>query len=288
VLGSLPSPRSGPSEPPLPRQARRDAPDLFHHVVLRGIDRQRIFVDDVDRRDLLARLDRILPLLGVVCLAWALVPNHVHLLLRTTSHPLSAAILRIATGYAGRFNRRHGRVGYLFQNRYWSEPILDDTHLRVLVVYVHRNPVKAGMVDLTGLARFPWTGHAALMGAPAWAFHDVGGALDLFGGGRDGRRNLRAWMRRGAADPERRRVAADPAVDAAIAAAARDAGVSVEEVLAGSRRAPACAARRRIIEVACRELGLPQARVAELLRISPAAVSRSRRSGRGVSPSSTK
>lgn len=265
----------------MPRQARRDAPGVHHHVVLRGLNRAAIFEDARDRGDLVARLDRILPESGTTCLAWALMPNHFHLVVRTGPVPLATVVARAATGYAKYFNRRHARCGYLFQNRYWSEPVRDDAHLSTLVVYVHRNPVKAGLVSLRALGRHPWTGHAALLGATARPFHDARSALALFGDGPDAPRVLREQMLR-AADPAHGAPRGEPGLARLLAAVAQGEGVAPGEILGGSRRPRVCAARRRMVVVACRELGLSQVRVAEFLGVSPAAVSQAyRRAGTG-------
>jgi REP element-mobilizing transposase RayT len=169
----------------MPRAPRVDAPGLFHHVVVRGVERRAIFVDDEDRRDFLHRLDRILPESGMPCLAWVLIPNHVHLLVRTVSVSISRVMARVGTGYARRFNERHGRVGHLFQNRFRSRPIDDEVDLRGVLRYVHLNPLKhdlvRGLEGRDGLEAFPWSGHLALLGAVApRPFHDAAGALAAF------------------------------------------------------------------------------------------------------------
>ena len=67
----------------MPRRSRIDAPGALHHIIARGINRQRIFTDDADRDNFLDRLGNILSETQTACLAWALIPNHFHLLLRT-------------------------------------------------------------------------------------------------------------------------------------------------------------------------------------------------------------
>jgi REP element-mobilizing transposase RayT len=125
-----------------------------------------VFRDDCDREDFVARLERVATEGGATCLAFALIPNHVHLVLRTGARPLAELMSRLNTGYARRFNRRYRRSGHLFQNRYGSLLVGDDAYLRVLIRYVHLNPLRAGLVvSLASLARYPWSGHAALMGA---------------------------------------------------------------------------------------------------------------------------
>jgi len=179
--------------------ARRDAPGAVHHVLLRGIERGRIFLDDADREDFLARLDRNVFEAGAACLAWALIPNHVHMVLRTGQRPLSELMRRLDTGYARSFNLRHRRSGYLFENRFRSICIEDDAYLRVLIRYVHLNPLRAGLVpSLEALAAYRWAGHAGLMGRQRRGFHAVEEVLGWFGGELGvARAALICWMREG-------------------------------------------------------------------------------------------
>ena len=104
----------------MPRQSRIDAPDALQHVIGRGISRRKIFSNDGDRDDFLKRLSGILSETQTACYAWALIPNHFHLLLRTGVMPISNVMSRLLTGYAAGYNRRHRRYGHLFQNRYKS------------------------------------------------------------------------------------------------------------------------------------------------------------------------
>jgi REP element-mobilizing transposase RayT len=104
----------------MPRKARIDAPGALHHVICRGIEKRKIFWDDSDRDDFLNRVTEVLLDSQTPCYAWALMPNHFHLFLRTGNAPIGNIMRRILSGYAGRFNRRHRRAGHLFQNRYKS------------------------------------------------------------------------------------------------------------------------------------------------------------------------
>ncbi len=106
--------------PATPRGPRLDAPDTLHHVMARGIERRRLFASAADCADFVARLEAVVGATGFHVLAWALLPNHVHLLARTGPQPLPTAMRRLLTGYAVGFNRRHHRHGHLFQNRYKS------------------------------------------------------------------------------------------------------------------------------------------------------------------------
>jgi REP element-mobilizing transposase RayT len=149
----------------MPRQARLDAPGLLQHVMARGIERRDIFKDDKDRELFLGRLAIVLDETQTQCYAWALIPNHFHLLLRTGPTPLSKVMRRLMTGYAVTFNRRHKRSGHLFQNRYKSVVCEEDSYLLELIRYIHLNPLRVGLVnDLRELDKYHWAGHSAILG----------------------------------------------------------------------------------------------------------------------------
>ena len=165
----------------MPRGPRADAPDTAHHVVIRGIERRAIFLDERDHDAFLERLDRLIPELGFTCWAWVLMPNHVHLALKRSESPLSLLMARLGTSYAGYFNRRHARAGHLFQNRFWSRVIADEEERVAVVRYIHRNPIRASLVsDEAELAALRWCGYGALVGErPPRAFHAVEAARML-------------------------------------------------------------------------------------------------------------
>ena len=72
----------------MPRKSRIDAPGALHHVIGRGIERRKIFLDDTDRNNFLDRLGYIITDTRTACYAWALIPNHSHMLLRTATSPI--------------------------------------------------------------------------------------------------------------------------------------------------------------------------------------------------------
>ena len=102
------------------RGPRLDAPGVLHLVIVRGIEGRAIFQDAADRRDFVARLAVVTAADAWAVYAWALLPNHLHLLVRTGRRPLGRTMGALLAGYAGAFNRRHRRHGHLFQNRYRS------------------------------------------------------------------------------------------------------------------------------------------------------------------------
>ncbi len=149
----------------MPRQSRIDTTGALHHIIARGIERRRIFEDDQDRHDFLKNLGLILEQTETACLAWSLMSNHFHLLLRTGVTPIATVMRRLLTGHAIRYNRRHQRHGHLFQNRYKSILCQEECYLLELVRYIHLNPLRAKLVaDLDQLDQYPFCGHGVIIG----------------------------------------------------------------------------------------------------------------------------
>jgi REP element-mobilizing transposase RayT len=133
--------------------------------MVRGINKEDIFTDDTDRRDFLRRLESAVTEDKSVVYAWALMGNHVHLLIRSGVKGIGSVMRRLLTGYAVSFNKRHQRTGHLFENRYKSILCEEEHYLLALVRYIHLNPVRAGIIkDLKFLDAYPWSGHKAMVG----------------------------------------------------------------------------------------------------------------------------
>lgn len=168
----------------MPRSARLDIPGLLQHVIVRGIERRDIFLDDEDRTRFLKRFSTLLVKTDTRCFAWALMSNHFHLLLMPTAVPLSCFMRRLLTGYAVVFNRKYSRSGHLFQNRYKSIVCEEEPYLLELVRYIHLNPLRAGLVsELAALDHYQWGGHAVLMGNCQLEGHATTEVLAHFGKG---------------------------------------------------------------------------------------------------------
>ena len=149
----------------MPRKSRLDIPGLLQHVIVRGIERKKIFRDDADRAMFVNRLSSLLEETSTDCYAWALIPNHFHLLVRSNNQALGIFMRRLLTGYAVNFNHRHKRSGHLFQNRYKSIVCDEESYFLELVRYIHLNPLRARQVEnLDALDSYPWSGHAVLIG----------------------------------------------------------------------------------------------------------------------------
>ena len=149
----------------MPRQARLDVPGTLHHVIVRGIEGSNIFREEEDRKDFTGRICSLVKETETHILAWALMDNHIHLLIISGPCGLSTFMGRLLTGYSIGFNRKHRRFGHLFQNRYKSIICAMDPYLLELVRYIHLIPLRAGLVkSLEELETYPWCGHGVLTG----------------------------------------------------------------------------------------------------------------------------
>ena len=166
----------------MPRIARLDTPGLLHHVMIRGIERRKIFLDDQDRENLAKRLSLLLPETVTQCYAWAFMPNHAHFLFKSGPSGIATLMRRLLTGYVVSYNKRHKRHGQLFQNRYKSIICQEDPYLVELVRYIHLNPLRAKIVShYEALESYPYCGHSAMMGIEEREWQNVEYVLRHFG-----------------------------------------------------------------------------------------------------------
>jgi len=189
----------------MPRKARIDAPGALHHIIIRGIERRKIFREDADRANFLDRLGGIIADTQTQCFAWALIPNHAHMLLRTGRVPVATVMRRLLTGYAVSFNRKYRRHGQLFQNRYKSILCQEDAYLKELVRYIHLNPLRAGLVsEMKDLDRYGWSGHSVVMAKTKNDWQNIDYVLGLLDDTKlKARRQYRAFVQKGIAEGKR-------------------------------------------------------------------------------------
>lgn len=162
----------------MPRHAREIGSSSVFHVVSRGCSRQIIFEDDNDRAFFMTRLRTCLKSCDGVLLCWCLMDNHFHLLVKMENGRLSDFMHHLLSGYAGYFNRLHGRSGPLFEGRFKSEPVDTDSYFLDVVRYIHRNPVKAGISR--GLS-YSWSSYDILAASDA-SWRDGSFVVEIFGG----------------------------------------------------------------------------------------------------------
>ena len=146
------------------RQLRKESATGIHHVMLRGINRQDIFVDSEDYRVFIHYLHKLVrtkddsgqPLPAYATFyAYCLMNNHVHLLIREGAEKLSSAVKRLAAAYARYYNTKYQHYGHLFQDRFKSEPVNDAAYFFTLLRYIHQNPVAAGLTE--DVAGYEWS-----------------------------------------------------------------------------------------------------------------------------------
>jgi REP element-mobilizing transposase RayT len=163
------------------RPLRLEFAGALYHVTSRGNARQRIYLDNEDRRIYLDLLGKEIEQQSWCCYAYCLMDNHYHLLIETREPNLVAGMRRLNGVYTQSFNRRHRRVGHLFQGRYKSIVVDKDVYLRELCRYIVLNPVRAKSVKTP--QRWPWSSYRATRGeepAPSWLA--VGEVRALFPG----------------------------------------------------------------------------------------------------------
>lgn len=146
----------------------------LYHVLSRGNEGRGIVADDADRKRFLETIGDVAERFEVEIFAYVLMTNHYHLLVRTRQANLSRAMQWFGTAYTRRFNNRHGRGGHLFQGRFKSILVENDAYLLRLSLYIHRNPLRAGMTKR--LADYPWSSYRAYAygrGGPDWLCTDL-------------------------------------------------------------------------------------------------------------------
>lgn len=165
----------------MPRIGRLLVPDGIYHLIGRGLERRAIFQDVRDKQEFLKRLQMNLGKSEMQCLAWAVMPNHYHLLVRVGNRTLASLMQPLLTGFAGFYNHRHDRAGYVFQNRFQSILCEDNAYLLELIRYIHRNPLKSGLVpNVQALATYPWSGHSGVVGMHRRPWHSINEMLRYF------------------------------------------------------------------------------------------------------------
>ncbi|RKQ29270.1 transposase [Oceanobacillus halophilus] len=127
------------------RKPRRKSRSGIYHIMLRGINRQTIFEDDVDKRRFLETLLKYKPVCNYQIYSYCLMDNHVHLLMKETDESISVAIKRISSSYVYWYNQKYERTGHLFQERFKAEVVENPISFLTVLRYIHQNPMKAGL-----------------------------------------------------------------------------------------------------------------------------------------------
>ena len=151
------------------RPLRLEFAGAICHVTARGDRQEEIYLDDTDRVGYLELLGEVCGRFNWTLHAYCLMTNHYHLIVETPDANLSIGMRQLNGVYTQRFNRRHRRVGHVFQGRYHAVLVQKETYLLELTRYVVLNPVRAGMVAEPG--HWPWSSYGAMLGlvpTPTW------------------------------------------------------------------------------------------------------------------------
>ena len=159
------------------RTARIKSETGIYHVMLRGNNKQIVFFNSGDYCKFLKILRECKVKDGFELYAYCLMPNHIHLLLKTADAPLGDVMRRIATKFAIWYNIKHDRIGHLFQDRFKSEPVNDESYFCTVMRYIHMNPVKAGLCK--DLEDYPYSSYVQYLDQSEWV--DSAFFLDRFG-----------------------------------------------------------------------------------------------------------
>jgi len=146
----------------MPRQARVKGEYCIYHIIQRGNERKDIFFSDNDRERYLETVRNMRDRYNFVMYAYCLMTNHTHLLINDNGNDISKIIQSINISYVQYINRCYRRCGHLFQDRFKSEIVDNDSYLLQVSKYIHNNPVKAGLVKEPG--QYKWSSYTAYTG----------------------------------------------------------------------------------------------------------------------------
>lgn len=205
------------------------------------MNRQAIFVDEMDRHVFMRYLVAAFRKHGVHLISYTLMPNHFHLQVIVGTLPVGLAMHDLLTRYSLYFNRKYGRVGHLFQNRYYDRPCGDTTDVLAVSRYIHLNPVDACLVSRPG--DWKWSSHHELL-ALKGPYLDLSRLRDVTGLTPEEFRDfyVEHMERVNEADIDGK------SINELIRMAAFEAGVDVEGLKKGRRSPDYTAAKRRLVE----------------------------------------
>ena len=162
------------------RRPRLFAPGVLYHVIVRGNQRQKTFTAESDYQAYIERLARYRKKYDYVLHAYCLMPNHVHLLVESSEHPLAKFMQGLQQSYSQYFNLRHRKTGHVFEGRYKAILCQKDEYLLQLIRYIHLNPVRAGMVRSP--ERYRYSGDHVYLQGKATETIDPATVLSMLGG----------------------------------------------------------------------------------------------------------
>ena len=165
----------------MPRVSRIRSKSGIYHIIMRGINCQTIFEDEEDYERFIETLKKYRETCGYELYAYCLMGNHLHILLKEGKELLEQVMRRICGSYVYWYNQKYERIGNLFQDRYVSEPVEDDTYFLTAIRYIFQNPVKAELVAST--KDYMWSNYNEYLIKNKMT--DVNFVLDMFNNNRE-------------------------------------------------------------------------------------------------------
>ena len=160
----------------MPRQAREKSESEIYHLMLRGINKQNIFEDEEDKKRFLETLEYYRRKSGYLLYGYCLMNNHIHLLIKEKNESISELIKRISSSYVYWYNQKYERCGHLFQERFKSEVVETQAYFLMVLRYIHKNPVKAGITQ--DASKYLWSSYQDYVRTSG--ITDIDFALDIF------------------------------------------------------------------------------------------------------------
>ncbi|GMA98948.1 transposase [Pelosinus sp. IPA-1] len=146
------------------RQARQKSQSGIYHIILRGINKQILFEEEEDREKFLECLRFYKESSNYIIYGYCLMDNHIHLLIKEGKESIGNTMKRIGVSYVSWYNRKYGRSGHLFQDRFKSEVVEDNEYLLTVLRYIHQNPLKSG--NIKQLEKYKWSSYEEYLGQP--------------------------------------------------------------------------------------------------------------------------
>ncbi len=147
----------------MPRLARKNINSSYCHVIVQGIDKEYIFKNDNFKKIYMSMLKKNLLDTQASILAYCIMSNHAHILIYSEKlEDITKIMLRTNTSYAKLYNKSNNRVGYVFRDRYYTQPITSEKQLFNCIAYIHNNPIKAHIVN--NFSEYPYSSYNEYLG----------------------------------------------------------------------------------------------------------------------------
>ena len=164
------------------RRARLRSNSQIYHIMLRGAEKQDVFIDDEDKKKIMQILMDKKQDNAFFVYAYCILANHIHLIIREGNDDISRILKRAATSYASYFNKKYSRSGHVFQDRFKSETVNDEQCLQSIIRFIHQNPENAGIADMD---KYLWSSYREFVRLSTGGLADYSYILGMISKDRD-------------------------------------------------------------------------------------------------------